>query len=96
MDLTDIPIFGAFSSAGMVGFDLLVHGGDMIVATIVAMLSSWQLWLPVLSTLNRLAPEIPVISQAALSPIVQVATGVMLVVYVSRWVRNSHKQAKDK
>lgn len=92
----DIPVFGAFSSLGAVGVDLLLHGGDMIVATVVAMVTSWKLWLPVLSTLRRLAPDIPIVTQAMLTPIVQAGTAVMLLYYLSRWVRNSLKKANNK
>lgn len=94
VDLSDVPGLSAFAGIGTLLVDLIVSGGDLIMWLVFALLSSVELWLPFISTLNRLAGRVEWIPEDAVSTAMTVVLIVIAVVYIGR-IGSSIMSARD-
>lgn len=84
MDLSELPIVGSFVSAGALLGDLVFYSGDLIVALLFVFLDTIDLWIPLLSTLDRLAPRYEWIPEETVSIVLTIALFTFLAVTIVR------------
>lgn len=94
MDIEDIPGIGAFGTVGVVFVDLLAHGGDVIVALLLAFVQTFDLWVPFLSALDQWARETGLISTELTSQLLTVAITLLVIYYLARILRQIWKSFK--
>ena len=85
IDVREIPVIGAFVSGGTVVVDVLIQGGDTILMLLITVLEAVELWLPLLTTLDRLAAEVPGVSMGWTSDLIMVGLVLMLAIRVARF-----------
>lgn len=92
----DVPVIGTFITAGTIfvqfGLDLLVQFGDMIGIILLTLLQSVDLWLPMLSTLNRFGSQIPGFSTEWTTHAIMIGLLLMLGLRVVRFANYLKKQ----
>ena len=91
MDLSEVPVVGAFASAGAVAADVIIQGGDIILLLSVTILDTIDLWLPMLSYLDRLAEQIPAIPQHVTSQLLTAGLVLIVAWYAYRLLVQLHK-----
>ena len=85
IDVREIPVIGAFISGGTVVFDVLLQGGDTVLMLLIALLEAVEIWLPLLTTLDKLAAEVPGLSIGWTSDVIMVGLVLMLAIRVARF-----------
>lgn len=95
MDLEDIPGAGAFASAGVVLVDLISSGGETVVVLLIAALETIDLWVPLLSALDKWAAETGAIPQELTSQLLTGAITLLVIYYVARILRSFWQSFKE-
>ena len=93
MTLRDIPIVG--STLGL-GVDLLLTGGDTIAALGLVLVESIDLWIPLLSNLQRLADMTSLIPEAPIESLLIGGSIIFVAYYGARIVRQLYTRITDK
>lgn len=94
MEVRDLPVLGKFVAIGTVLFDLVIQSGDMVIVVLWMLLENIELIVPILSTLNRLAADLPSIDEGLVSDLLMVALALYLVYQIIRLV-NSFRDNND-
>lgn len=77
MDLNDlreseIPGAGALAAVLGIGLDLLLNGGELVIALLSPLLGSVDLWLVILSSVERLSSYVPAIPAGAIETLLPI------------------------
>jgi len=82
--ITEIPLVGSVFAFGA---DLLLFSGETIIAVVMAVGSTFDLWVPMLSYLSRVAEVSPLIPESPVETALLVGSIILVVYYGSRIVR---------
>lgn len=95
MDLSDLPGISAFAAVGGLLTDLLFYGGDIILAAGFGILSSVDLWIPLLSYLSRLAEFVPWLPEEIIETAIPVVLSIVTIVYAIRIINRIRSNTND-
>ena len=91
--ITEIPVVGSAAAAGV---DLLVFGGETLVAVGLAILTSLDLWLPMLSYLSTVADAVDWLPADPIESVLLVAAVLFVVYYAYRLARRAVRAASNR
>lgn len=90
VSLEDVPVLGWFVGVGTWVWDLLAHGGDLVLEVVLALLGNVGMVVPLVTTLDRLAARYEFLPADMTGALVNLALLALFAVYAVRLIRKAN------
>ena len=76
--IAEIPIVGTLVAGGL---DLVLYGGDLLGAVVIGILTSIDIWVPMLSYLSRVTDAVPWLESSTINGLLVVGAVGLVALY---------------